>query len=782
MNKKNQQAAMASSHKPHQAFGAAEIEFKTTEKDRSVIWKPMLTPHFSNWQIDASIVILVSEGFNAALQGKLYLDLMPLLDGSRTREELSAALSDKYTPLQIQTALVSMASKHYIVSSEFQMGMEMAAFWAMLGASPCWAEERLRETPVRLVGQDEGLETALADMGISLVDDKEALTVVATHDFASSGHADINRQQIASGTPWILVKSVGVEPLFGPVFQPEKEGPCWACLAHRFLGNREVESFLRHTQSDGKIPIPSATSPAFSQGMRRLAATNIAKWIVLGELAQVDKHVLSSDPVRMTIEHHPVMRRPQCPECGDEKLYNPDREPKPVVLKPSRKPIANSGGLRSVPPEETVRKYRHLVSPISGVVTELQRTTDAQDPWLHVFWAGSNLALKSENLRILRSSLRTKSAGKGSTSEQAEASALCEAIERYSGVYHGDEIRIRKRFVDFADGEAIPPNALQLYSDWQYDHAEEINARGGRFAYVPRRFDPTAELNWTPVWSLTQQRYRYILTAQMFYAMPDDHGNVFAGPDSNGSAAGNTLEEAILQGFFELAERDAFACWWYNRVQLPEVDLESFNTPWLSDAKNYYESYNRSLWVLDATHDLGIPVFIAVSGRTDKAAEDIVFSAGAHFDPKIACFRAVCELNQYLSAVRDVGEDNVYFYDDPECQWWWRNATMEKMAYLAPDRSAAMRRLKNYPVVETSDLLDDVKRCQKLVEDIGMEFLVYDYTRPDVGMPVAKTIVPGLRHFWARYGKGRLYDVPVTMGWLDAPTPESELNPIAVFI
>ena len=57
-----------------------------------------------------------------------------------------------------------------------------------------------------------------------------------------------------------------------------------------------------------------------------------------------------------------------------------------------------------------------------------------------------------------------------------------------------------------------------------------------------------------------------------------------------------------------------------------------------------------------------------------------------------------------------------------------------------------------------------------------------DQTRPDIGMPVARTIVPGLRHFWARFAPGRLYDVPVKMGWREAPTAEKDLNPIWVFI
>jgi len=39
-------------------------------------------------------------------------------------------------------------------------------------------------------------------------------------------------------------------------------------------------------------------------------------------------------------------------------------------------------------------------------------------------------------------------------------------------------------------------------------------------------------------------------------------------------------------------------------------------------------------------------------------------------------------------------------------------------------------------------------------------------------------IVPGLRHFYRRFGPGRLYDVPVKLGWRDRPIAESELNPV----
>jgi ribosomal protein S12 methylthiotransferase accessory factor len=52
--------------------------------------------------------------------------------------------------------------------------------------------------------------------------------------------------------------------------------------------------------------------------------------------------------------------------------------------------------------------------------------------------------------------------------------------------------------------------------------------------------------------------------------LPRPKPQQFCRADSNGNAAGNTLEEAtILQGFVELIERDSVALWWYNRLRRP---------------------------------------------------------------------------------------------------------------------------------------------------------------------------------------------------------------------
>ena len=766
------------------ARGTAGLLKRVTSADRGLVEVPELAPHLDYRVIGEAQVLLVSETFNTLLRGQVHCDLVPLLDGRRTHREIAAELGPTHSAPDVKAAITALASRGYVVSGDYAMAPGRAAYWSSLGASPRWAERRLGASTVSVTGDDGMLARRLGAMGIQVAHRRPALSAIVCADYLDERHDAINRAHLESGTPWILVRPRGVQPLFGPVFRPAEDGPCWECLAYRLRGHQEVHNFVRNLGGNSSAVMPRAAETAELEAVCSLAAVEIARWLVFDELAPVHDRAVSLDVLTREMGQHFAIRRPQCTACGDEALYRTDRPAEPVRLHSSPKAVRNSGGHRSVPPEETLSRYRHLVSPITGVVTWLKRVSDAADPWGHVYWAGNNLALRSRKLSSLRRSLRSKSAGKGGTVRQAEASALCEAVERYCGAFHGDEIHCRKSLSDFeeaGEAEAIPPNAVQLFSDPQLDDAKRINARGHPYNFVPDRLDPDAAIDWSPVWSLTQGRHRYLPTS-LLYGMRGDEGG--GGPvfkaDSNGCAAGNTLEEAILQGFYELVERDAFAIWWYNRVRLPEVELASFDDDYLMSASEYYGRRQREMWVLDATGDFGIPVFVAISRRTDKAAEDILYGAGAHIDPHVAALRAVCELNQCLQWIQGPdGRGSGAAASDPMTRWWWRHGKLSDHPYLAPS-PGVVRGKADYPVPDTTDTRDDVEHCRALVEVRGMEFLVLDQTRPDIGMPVARVIVPGMRHFWERFAPGRLYDVPVSLGWRDSPLAEEHLNPVPV--
>jgi ribosomal protein S12 methylthiotransferase accessory factor len=360
----------------------------------------------------------------------------------------------------------------------------------------------------------------------------------------------------------------------------------------------------------------------------------------------------------------------------------------------------------------------------------------------------------------MRQLLRHRAAGKGATAAQAMTSGLCESLERYSGTYQQDEPRVRASYRSLSE-RAIHPNACMLFSDRQYAEARPWSLDDTAATAVPVPFDEDATIDWSPVWSLQTQSFRYLPTSYCYYGHPRLDEVRHNPPDSNGCAAGNTMEEAILQGFLELVERDAVAIWWYNRLPRPGIDLDSFDHPYLTTLRRTYAAMQRDVWALDLTADLGVPTFAALSQPAGAAAGQIIFGFGAHFDGRLALLRAFTEMNQSLPGVP------VSIRDEP---------------HLHPALEAARRTKRDFPARPPADLRDDVLRCQALTEQHGLELLVLDQTRPDVGLPVVKVIVPGLRHFWARFAPGRLFDVPVHLGWLTEPRTEAQLNPQAMFL
>jgi ribosomal protein S12 methylthiotransferase accessory factor len=340
-----------------------------------------------------------------------------------------------------------------------------------------------------------------------------------------------------------------------------------------------------------------------------------------------------------------------------------------------------------------------------------------------------------------------------------------EAIERYCGIFQGDEIRLTRRLGDFPRGEAIFPNDVLLFSKAQL----ASNNPNEPPPWTPALFDPAAEIEWSPVWSLRDGRFKYLPTSVLYFFYT---GLGEFAADSNGCAAGNTLEEAIVQGFLELVERDAYAIWWYNRLQRAEVDLGQLDDSYVRDLHTQLAETGRRLWVLDITSDLGIPCFMAIAHWMQDSKENIEFGSGAHFDSRIALLRALTELNQFLSIGLmggGTGEKSSLDGDTP--------LRLRDHAYLTPSNSPPLQ-LEYGSKFGRLDAGEQVKACVAVAGRAGLDFLVLNQTRPDIEVPVVKVVVPGLRHFYRRFAPGRLYDIPVKLGLLERPLPEAELNPI----
>jgi bacteriocin biosynthesis cyclodehydratase domain-containing protein len=728
-------------------------------------------PNFSVYILPDDVVCLYSEHRKFFLHGKLYSELAIALGGGKSFAQIVRELSREFPIDKIFEAINRLVERRYIVRKTRSSADTVAAYWANLGLASNVAEQNLRKCRVRIqainVKGAKELVIALRKLGVHVVKSTADLTVTLVNDYFEEQLENLNCRHLLDRTAWLLVQPSGIFPLVGPVFRPG-QGGCWTCLADRMKRNREVKAMLERKQARRIVISPLAKGPVGQSGIQ-FAALEIAKAIATSFRTDLRDHIISLDLLGSTIAKHYVAARPQCPNCGQAKLRDPRRAPVPIKLAGGANLVETSGGFRAVPSRATVAHFRKHVSPITGVVSQLE-PINADLPLNTNYYATHNFSAPAKSVDELREGLSGGSFGKGSTAEQGEASALMEAIERYSGIFQGDEIRVTKRFTNFAPGAAIPPNDVLLFSDAQYRRGL-APIMGQDVTPTAPPFDPSAKIEWSPVWSLRDECFKYLPTSLLYFFYTGGPAASSIHADSNGCAAGNTIEEAIVQGFLELVERDSYAIWWYNRLERSELDLSGFEEPYVRDLKALLADTGRRLWVLDVTSDLGIPSFVALSHAVQNGADFVEYGSGAHFDPRIALLRALTEVNQFLS-IGLMGARNASPRDDEATSFYLRDhpyLTPNGHALVRPERDSVFGRL---------DRREQVMACVNLAKNYGLDFLVLDQTRPDIEVPVVRVIVPGLRHFYRRFAPGRLYDVPVKLGLLDRPLSENELNPL----
>jgi bacteriocin biosynthesis cyclodehydratase domain-containing protein len=367
---------------------------------------------------------------------------------------------------------------------------------------------------------------------------------------------------------------------------------------------------------------------------------------------------------------------------------------------------------------------------------------------------------------------RQKSFGRGRTPLEARQGCIGEALERYSLIYRGDE-RLGAR-APLADVDAIHPDDVQLFSDAQYRDRARWNQDAEDEWWVPERFDDSAPVDWLAVRALSRgDRARLVPAAccLMWYQFKPGEPE-FARADTIGCASGVTYDDALRRALLEWVERDAMAIWWDNRVRRPGLRVESFASPDLDGVRAGLEAIGRSLFLLDCTTDIGLPAYMAVAPRFD-GTEPLIAGA-ADTDPVRAAYRAASEVGQVWYEARRTGAMAAFLRN------WLLRETLTTQPWLEPltlvDAPSPLS-----PGAAPASAPAPAPAWQPIVdslEAVGLRAYAVDHSRADVVLHTVRAVVPGLRHVWNRRAPGRLYDVPVTLGWLARPTAEEDLNPI----
>ena len=463
----------------------------------------------------------------------------------------------------------------------------------------------------------------------------------------------------------------------------------------------------------------------------------------------------------LNVQYHPVVFNVY---QGDAITLGKNRSP--VELSLVKGLNSAEGGTRVVTTVETYEKLVGLVSPISGVINQFHELPTRFHENIKIYQTGFFKIPKLTDLantQSIQQEMQQVCLGKGASVIQSKVSALSEAIERRNAIYDLPLRCLKAKASDLkaTDQRFYVYHDLVPYSDVQYmDFSDPDNSESKRRQAAQKYQDEV--IDWIENWSLTNDEIVY-LPLTVCQAQTGLDQERFGRWHSNGCSAGNCIEEAILQGLFELLERDATSIWWYNKVNCPAFDLALLKP---SD----FERFNQSLhdhydyWVLDLTNDVGVPVMAAIAQH--RVSGGFVMGFGAHLKAELAAQRALSELCQ-LIPIRD--QHSAPFDFDK----------VEEESYLFPSLDKSRTEYLN---IDSNLLRENIEQIVCRLNSIGLETLLFDYTKSDTPLTTVKVTVPGLCHIWPQYGNARLYEVPVKLGWRYSALSEPSLNSQALYI
>lgn len=725
-------------------------------------------------------VYVLSEGSTAALRGALSRDLVVAAREPVAVDDLVDRLAERHPRDRSEAAIRQLRDAGLLKNATVGAGPAdvLAGLDALLADDDALArgDRRPFTVPVVATGRTgqgsverlaEALGSGFAVDGTGPAD----CVVLLADDYLANEVADAGRALSGAGTPWLIAKPTGLQVLVGPLFGDAAHA-CFTCLRAAVGRNRLIVA-------DAGRPAP-ATPWTRNLGIALLADAVANTLVGARDAARLAGRVTRLDTRSLTVDRHEVVKRPQCPECGSADGWLHRWAPGEVDTTPD----GHGNGTRLYPARQTLSRLQKHVSPLTGWVDRLEPTPGTEAQQIHGYRAGRNLSLSGSDASRPWSTIRESSGGKGRTEDEAKVGALCEALERACGVW--DPVR---RETLAAPGDLDPATAVRLerlvhFSPGQFAGRSDWNRGNPGFHWVPRPADPAAVISWTEGRSLTTDEPRLLPSAYVWYSHPDTAALRTVRADSNGCAAGNTYDEAVLQGFYEVVERDSVALWWYNRLPRPAVDLTTVADPYLDEVSALHRRLGREYWVLDVTADLDVPAYVAVSRRRTADDQRIMLGFGAHGDPSVALTRAVSEMIQLLPNVEDLTGRNPEPPNrlDRDLAAWLASARVETEDWLAPHGTVALHSAGGPVVQSTTGLRRELTRCLDLSRSAGLDVIVCDQTRPEIELAVVKVVVPGMRHFWRRLGPGRLYDVPVALGRRETAIAESDVNPWNVFL
>lgn len=316
-----------------------------------------------------------------------------------------------------------------------------------------------------------------------------------------------------------------------------------------------------------------------------------------------------------------------------------------------------------------------------------------------------------------------KQMGKGSSPEQAKASACMELAERFSffdfksreeNFLIGDYGTMRNQGYPVMDPDYLLKSV--------HDETTNPTMLEKLLADVP--------IKWTWATNLTKDE-EVLLPFSWFYAI-----NEFNGP-----SAGNTYEEAALQGISEIVERHVCSVINHEKRPTPAIEKQSVQDPVARKLIDTFEKHGIELHLNDFSLDTGICTVgaLAVDPSTFPEKSEIVYTAGTTPDAEKAVIRAITEVAQLAG---DFNSHSNYVASGLP-----KPLSMEAVEYVTnPGMQTTIAQMND---LSDPNIRVEVENCIESLHKIDMDVFMIDVKHAELDIPALYTIIPGA-HFRER--------------------------------
>ncbi|MFP4314859.1 MAG: tetratricopeptide repeat protein [Desulfovibrionales bacterium] len=363
---------------------------------------------------------------------------------------------------------------------------------------------------------------------------------------------------------------------------------------------------------------------------------------------------------------------------------------------------------KACPPEETVSRVLELFGSREGILAETRRIDTGR--------LGIPVFLSTCGPRAREVMPTRKQMGKGASPEQAEASALMELVERFSYFSFWAQ--------DSNFDTMTWSEAKKRYGSSLMDIQEILKSVGENLSeeQAEQILDCVA-WKFCTVYNVSKDREE-VVPLDWFKKL-----NEF-----NGSSAGNTFEEAILQGGCELIERHVSALADRDNPVLPTLDPESFHDPVLCSLWKCFRDNGIQVVLKDFSMGFPAPTVgaLAWDPKSFPQLSEIVFTAGTATSPSKAAVRALTEIAQ-LAGDFETGSNY-------EASGLAKYTTLEQIQWILEGERIPVESL---PSIEQENLYGELTSLAGRLQEMGFSLYAAETTHGELNIPACYNFVPG---------------------------------------